>query len=157
MICDQRDKNYRKELQKFWSEKYNWNEKSHKGFDSRFEQTDELSEQTCGTREHPKEERERGREMIGGNDCQNFFDTNPRRSQYEELSETHTKTCARNQGLKAASNSSSIRVSANFSAETLDARKQWDERKKLSTEESTSRKTPSKRRSTEKLRGVHCK
>lgn len=70
-----------------------------------------------------------------------LFDTNPRSSQYEELSESRTRTCAKNQGLKAASNSSSVRVSANFSAETLDARKQWDERKKLSTKESTSRKT----------------
>lgn len=85
-----------------------------------------------------------------------LFDTNPRSSQYEELSETHTNTCVRNQGLKAASNSSSIRVSANFSAETLDARKQWDERKKLSTKESTSRKNTLQKNEV-KAEGVHCK
>lgn len=84
--------------------------------------------------EHPKEKRERGREIVGENDCQNFSLIQIQEAPSMRNSARLIPRHARNQGLKAASNS------ANFFAETLDARKQWDERKKLSTEESTSRK-----------------
>lgn len=64
---------------------------------------------------------------------------NPRSSKYNELKEINTKTQetnVKNQVLKAISDLSSIRLSADFSAETLETRKQGNEN---STEDSISR------------------